>query len=421
MKRWGIAVFFFACSAMLSLGCLTPSAYACSRGPTSFEEDFLEAQAIFTAKVSKVEAVYPFQKAAAVEAAEAYKGQAPSFVVTNDDPDQCGASIEEGKTYLFYSRGVELPYVSVFDTHLLGSERAEELVRLLKQRTERIEPKPPGEASILAYSKGEIRMFLGKHDRGRPAEAFIANDSVYVPLSFLSDNLPYSAVWDPIAKEVSVGWTNRMELEEPEEDGRGPAAKDEPQAVDIRYDNIRVKVKDQTGKASFLDGAPEPLFIGEKLYVPLRAVAEKLGLEVEWVGNTASVILHYPFDDRTGSGVLALRYIVNVGLEGKLEVDRLTKDEIVYRAYNGHMEEGAEVKPVAVPFAEMLKMEAGYRQYTAQFYLETGNKEIRLLMSQEAAKKLENDAGFRDKVGAKLGKPLDGLPAARVLHVDDFE
>jgi hypothetical protein len=53
--------------------------------------------------------------------------------------------------------------------------------------------------------------------------------------------------------------------------------------------------------------------------------------------------------------------------------------------------------------------------------LETGNKEIRLLISQEAAKKLENDAGFRDKVGAKLGKPLDGLPAARVLHVDDFE
>src|SRR4051794_8524001 len=106
------------CLLGLFVSSMSPKAYACSRGLTPpLEEDFQAAHAIFKAKVTKENAVYPSQKAAVVEAIEVFKGQPPTFVVTNDDGDQCGAGLEEGETYLFYSHGVDLPYVSVFDTH----------------------------------------------------------------------------------------------------------------------------------------------------------------------------------------------------------------------------------------------------------------------------------------------------------------
>ena len=116
-----------------------------------------------------------------------------------------------------------------------------------------------------------------------------------------------------------------------------------------------------------------------------------------------------------------MRYLNNTGLEGSLEIERLTANEITYRAYHGHLPKGIEVKPETVPFAEMLKEELGYRKYSVQFYLKMDKQDIQLLVSHELLRKIESDASFREKFGAKLGEPTSEIPRNRILTVKDFE
>ncbi|MGO4269600.1 stalk domain-containing protein [Paenibacillus sp. TAF58] len=395
---------------------MAPTAYACSRGPTTFEEDFLEASAIFTAKVTSVDAVYPSQKAAVVEPDQVFKGQSPAFIVTNDDSDQCGAGIEVGETYLFYSRGWDLPYVSVFDTQLLSTERAEMLTQWLLERTENQQPKPPRTETIPVHRQGEIRIFFEHHDRGYSKKSFITNNSIYVPLSFFNDTLWHSADWNEDKNEIVIDTTNRLEFEEPDPDDLLTPHSGAPKEISASYKDIKIKVKSET-----LQEPPEAFVSGDEIFVPLRVVAEKLGYEVEWIDSSSSVILHIPLEKQSGPKTLAMRYIHNTGLEGKLEIEWLTVNEITYRDYHGLLPKGIEVKPETVPFAEMLKEELGYRKYGIQFYLKMDKQEIRLLVSHELLHKIESDASFREKVGAKLGQPIKRLPNNRILTELDFE
>lgn len=364
MKRWKQILFCAAFVLGMLVSLKTPSAYACSHGPTTLEEEFLSASAIFTAKVTDVEAVYPSQKIVVVEALDTFKGKAPSFVVTNDDSDQCGAGIEAGKTYLFYAQGWEIPYVSVFDTHVVGTEQTEELAQWLAERTKG-QPEPAGTEPLAAYRQGKIRLFLNEQDKGLVEKSFITDNTVYVPVSFLKDTFNGSTVdWQNHARSI-----NR----------------------------------------------------GDDTLVPLRAAAEHMGYEVEWVDSTSSVILHTPLERRSGSKTLAMRYIINVGLDGSLEIDRLTANEITYRYYNGHMPEGLEVKPETHPFSDVLKEEIGYRKYIPQFFVKMEQGEVRLLAASDLLHRFESDPSFREKVGAKLGKNIAALPVHRLLTAADFE
>ncbi|MEC0144187.1 stalk domain-containing protein [Paenibacillus alginolyticus] len=264
----------------LFIGFVTPTAYACSRGPTTFEEDFLEASAIFTAKVTSVDAVYPSQKAAVVEPDTVFKGRSPAFVLTNDDSDQCGAGIEVGKTYLFYTHGWDLPYVSVFDTHLSGTERAEELTHWLSDRTEKQQPLPPHTETIFAHRQGEIRVFFEHHDRGYSKKSFIMNNSIYVPRSFFNDTLWHSADWNEDKNEIVIDTTNRLEFEELDSDDLLAPHKGAPNEISAAYKDIKIKVKNET-----LQEHPEAFVSGDEIFVPLRIIAEKLGFEIEWIDS----------------------------------------------------------------------------------------------------------------------------------------
>jgi hypothetical protein len=381
----------FVCLLGLFAGLMTPTAYACSRGPTTLEEDFLEANAIFTAKVTSVDAAYPSQKIAVVEPDKVFKGQSPTFVLTNDDSDQCGAGIEVGETYLFYSQRWDLPYVSVFDTHLLRTERAEKLTHWLSDRTEKQQPMPPRTETILAHRQGEIRIFFEHHDRGYSKKSFITNNSIYVPLSFFNETLWHSANWNEERNEIVIDETNRLEFEEPDPDDLLTPRSGVPKEISASYKDIKIKVKSET-----LEVHPEVFVSGDEIFIPLRAIAEKLGYEVEWIDSSSSVILHIPLEKQSGPKTLAMRYINNTGLE-------------------------VEVKPETVPFAEMLKDELGYLKYGIQFYLKMDKQDIRLLMSYELLRKIESNASFREKVGSKLGEPMNEIPRNRILTVKDFE
>lgn len=351
----------------LFTGFYTPTAYACSRGPTTQEADYLDANAIFSAKVTRVEAVYPTQKMAIVEPVDAYKGKAPSFVVTNDDSDQCGAGIEAGGTYLFFAQGWDIPYVSVFDTHAIGTARTSELTQWLAQRMEKTAPSEHETPDV--YRRGEIRLMLEQQDLGEIEQAFIADNSVYAPL--------------PIVSELLGG--------------------------------ISSSVEKQLESAMIAQG--------EESCVPVRLAAESMGYEVGWIEHNSMVVIHTPAEKQKGPMTLEMRFLTNVGLEGHLEVDRLTADKITYRAYHGHMPPGMDVQPETHPFSDLLKEEIGYRKYIPEFYVKMERNDVRLLAAPELIHKIESDSAFREKVGNRLGEPLlaEKLPKTRLVTVADFE
>ncbi|MDR6878264.1 hypothetical protein [Bacillus sp. 3255] len=344
-------------------GIQAPPAQACSRGPTTQEADYLAANAIFSATVLRLEDVYPSQTLAVLQPLDVYKGKASSYVVTNDDSDQCGASLEAGKTYLFFAQGWDIPYISVFDAYEDGTEHMKALVQWLEARAE----EPSGYKAVEAFRQGEIRLTLEQQDQGKMDQAFISNHTVYAPLPYILEVL-----------------------------GSIPAsARERLQAETIAY--------------------------GKERFVPVRLAAESMGYEVGWIEHNSMVVIHTPIDKRKGPMTLAMRYLIQVGLEGSLEVDRLTKDEIAYRSYHGHMPPGLEVQPQTHPFSDMLQEEIGHRKYILEFYMKNGQNDIRLLAAPELVHRIESDSAFRAQVGKRLGKPAGALPAHRLVTAADFE
>lgn len=78
----------------------------------------------------------------------------------------------------------------------------------------------------------------------------------------------------------------------------GTAMADQRQAT-LDYSNIKITMDGQTITPTDANGAAvEPFAISGTTYLPVRAVAEALGLEVTWDGSTSTVILTTPEDER---------------------------------------------------------------------------------------------------------------------------
>lgn len=72
-------------------------------------------------------------------------------------------------------------------------------------------------------------------------------------------------------------------------------------AVEISYNNISVTLDGKPVDLVDVNGNPvEPFMLNNTNYLPVRAVAEALGLEVSWDGATNTVILKHPgYEDPT--------------------------------------------------------------------------------------------------------------------------
>lgn len=401
-------------------------AAACSRGdaPTPAEE-YAAASAVFTGTVTGMEEVVLDGLPAfrvSVEPGRTYKGDPQTLLLTRTDSDQCGAGFELGQPYLFYGHGVHHKRVTVFDRVPL--ENAADRIAWLDLRAASAPVRhPPGEAEIEAHYRGGLHFVYGKIGLGERADAFIADGTVYVPLSFFTDVLGYAGSWDPDERTVRLQTGGRAALNPPAHhapDGEPPGYL--PVRETVRYDGVSLEVDGQP-----LTDAPEPFLHRDgALYVPVRAVAERLGLRVEWMDAWSAVYLLPPFPSAPGpdageTPVLAMKYMIDVGLGGELAVDRLTGEEITYRYYHGHLPEGAVVQPATVPFEEMLAEEIGHRKYVLQLFAVTAEQEIPLLLSPELVRSIETDAGVRGCLGEKLGRPLDPLPEAWTLKTETFD
>ncbi|WP_127586291.1 stalk domain-containing protein [Paenibacillus koleovorans] len=426
MKRWLGCVLGLVFLFGLGLSFWSSPAFACFRGPTTMEENFLEAQSIFTAKVLKVEAAYPSQLVATLETVESLKGTPAAFVWTNNDSDQCGLALQAGKTYLFYSHGAELPYASVFDGYWLSDVRTDIRLAWLRERVKPAPALPPRTDRLLLHRQNEIRLFLENRYLGKPARAAIADDSVYFPLAVWAETFGLLTDWNEKARTVSIRSAGtaagKPELKEANRDelATPPDFTQVPLETEVTFPSVTLNVQGELVKDH-----PELFVYDRELYVPLRAVAEKLGYQLEWSGSQSAVTLKLPIADQREPKLLGIKYLLSDWgyfydgrTDGSLQVLSLGGDSISYTV------EGEMMPAMTVPFEHVLQEVPGWkglRQYKLQFYLKTERSVVRLLASPELVHALESDAAFREKIGKAIGKPWAAVPANRVLHVTDFE
>ncbi|MEG2008623.1 MAG: stalk domain-containing protein, partial [Oscillospiraceae bacterium] len=122
---------------------------------------------------------------------------------------------------------------------------------------------------------------------GNPVEPFIYNGTTYLPLRAVAGALGLSVEWD--AKTSTAMLTSGGTATS----GSGkPAASKATKTIEITYRDIKISIdgkqitpKDASGNTV------EPFIYNGTTYLPIRAVASALGVEVGWDGDTSTAYL----------------------------------------------------------------------------------------------------------------------------------
>ncbi|MDR1616731.1 MAG: copper amine oxidase N-terminal domain-containing protein [Syntrophomonadaceae bacterium] len=127
---------------------------------------------------------------------------------------------------------------------------------------------------------------------GSVVEPFISDGTTYLPLRAVSEALGLEVAWEGETKSVRISEVNA----EAEETAGADTVSDnfEPfigtKTLSVTYDDITVYVNNEEIALKDASGnAVEPFISDGTTYLPLRAVAEALGLTVSWDGATRSV------------------------------------------------------------------------------------------------------------------------------------
>ncbi|MBL7574561.1 Copper amine oxidase N-terminal domain-containing protein [Peptoniphilus asaccharolyticus DSM 20463] len=96
--------------------------------------------------------------------------------------------------------------------------------------------------------------------------AYIEKDRTLVPIRFISENLGYGVKWNNETRVVTISDSNKK--------------------IELKIDSKDINVD---GKISKMDVAP--VIKKDRTFVPLRFVAEYMGLNVDWDAKTYTVIL----------------------------------------------------------------------------------------------------------------------------------
>jgi Copper amine oxidase N-terminal domain len=403
MKRRGLAWLLIA--VFLS-GLLLPvsTAQACSKGyETSLEEDYLIANSIFSGTVEKVEEVYlrgPV-KQIKFKIDEVFKGTAETIVLTAIDSDQCGSRAEPGEKYLIYANNYENHFsTNVFNT--FNWEDASDRVKWLnKRKVELPIEHVPAHKIILISRQNTIQVMLD----GKPIEegntALIYNNSTYIPISFF-ENLGYDVKWkrgneyqDAVVTNIAAN-ANQISAE---------------------FANIRVWIEDKEVTSS-----PEAFLIGKTVYVPIRSLAESVGLKVTWWNYKSTINLEsQPLFKEGDKPKLTMKLSVNFGMEADYLVDKLTGSHITTRYYNYQHKSEPDKESQTAKFDDMIREEDGIPINIIRLFLTTENREVELKISKELIEQIMSKPSTRELLGTRLGKPLSVIPEDLVLTLDGIQ
>lgn len=122
---------------------------------------------------------------------------------------------------------------------------------------------------------------------GQPVEPFICGGTTYLPVRAVAGALGLSVDWD--AKTSTVSLTSGAEANP----GSGtPAASNATKKIEITYRDIKLLIDGTEIIPTDANGnTVEPFIYDGTTYLPVRAVASALGVEVGWDGDTGTVYL----------------------------------------------------------------------------------------------------------------------------------
>lgn len=122
---------------------------------------------------------------------------------------------------------------------------------------------------------------------GNSTEPFIYNGSTYLPVRAVASALGLNVAWDEATSTVTLTSGGTVNL------GSGePASSSNSAAAQITYRNIRIVIDGKVITPCDVTGKPtEPFIYNGSTYLPVRAVASALGLDVAWDEATSTVSL----------------------------------------------------------------------------------------------------------------------------------
>lgn len=127
----------------------------------------------------------------------------------------------------------------------------------------------------------EIKITLDGNEVKSDVSAFIKNDRTLLPIRFISEKLGYDVKWDEAQRKVSISNSNNL--------------------IEMTIDSTKLNVN---GQVNNMDVAP--IIKDDRTFVPLRFVAQYMGLGVDWDAKTYTVILTSNSDSKYISEISAL-------------------------------------------------------------------------------------------------------------------
>ena len=126
--------------------------------------------------------------------------------------------------------------------------------------------------------------------QGAPVEPFILNGTTYLPVRAIANALSLGVAWDEETSTVSLTAGGTVELST----GK-PAASNLTVKTPITYRGIQLVVSGKTVEPTDANGEPvEPFILDGTTYLPVRAIANALGLRVGWNEASSTVALEAP-------------------------------------------------------------------------------------------------------------------------------
>ena len=161
---------------------------------------------------------------------------------------------------------------------------------------------------------------------GERVEPFILGGSTYLPVRAVAGALGLAVAWDDASSTISLstGAEPSYGLESP------TLSLMETHQVTITYRDIQLCIDGVTITPTNVAGkSVEPFILDGSTYLPVRAVADALGLDVDWNGSTSTVTL----TGQVGSPITYLlsRRVTTVGFaSGGLDVSASTEELYTY-------------------------------------------------------------------------------------------
>lgn len=136
-------------------------------------------------------------------------------------------------------------------------------------------------------------------ENGGAIEPFLYKGTVYVPLRGISEAFGREVAWDGSSYSVYIGAETNTERR----NVSGSARKTGSVSLTVSYPGIKILLSGvETALYDASGNRVEPFICGGSVYVPIRGIADALGMEIQWLAATATIVINSPAGETGNTG-----------------------------------------------------------------------------------------------------------------------